>query len=139
MAPARLASTLALIVLAVALAAAPPAAAATVTVLNLDGAGEGFNDPTGAVPVGGNPGTTRGAQRLNAFTYAANLWAARLSSPVTITVRAQMDPQTCPASSAVLGSAGATTVHRDFVGAPVAGTWYPQALANSLAGSDLSG
>ena len=113
--------------------------AATIVIQNIDGAGEGFNDPTPAAPVGGNPGTTLGAQRLNAFTYAANLWGARLSSPVTITVQAKMDPQTCTSTSAVLGSAGATTVHRDFIGAPVASTWYCQALANSLAGADLSG
>jgi hypothetical protein len=30
------------------------------------------------------------------------------------------------------------TVHRNFTNAPVANTWYCQALANSLAGSDLS-
>jgi hypothetical protein len=121
-----------------ALLLAGSAHAATIVIQNNDGAGEGFNDPTVVAPVGGNPGTTLGAQRLNAFTYAANLWGARLSSPVTITVRAQMDPQFCDATSAVLGSAGATSVHRDFIGAPVAGTWYSQALANSLAGSDLS-
>jgi hypothetical protein len=113
--------------------------AATIIIQNNDGAGEGFNDPTPVAAVGGNPGTTLGAQRLNAFTYAANLWAARLSSPVTILVSAQMNPLTCTPTSAVLGSAGATTVHANFVGAPVANTWYCQALANSLAGSDLDG
>src|SRR5678816_2754872 len=112
--------------------------AATVIINNVDGAGEGFNDATPAVPVGGNPGITLGAQRLNAFTFAANLWAARLQSTVTIVVNAKMDPQTCTASSAVLGSAGTTTVHANFVGAPVSNTWYCQALANSLAGTDLS-
>lgn len=112
--------------------------AATVIINNTDGAGEGFNDPTPAVPVGGNPGITLGAQRLNAFTFAANLWAASLQSAVTITVNAKMDPQTCTVSSAVLGSAGTTTVHANFTGAPAANTWYCQALANSLAGFDLS-
>src|SRR5512144_233807 len=95
---------------------AGPSFAATVVIQNADGVGEGFNDPTPAVPVGGNPGTTLGAQRLNAFTYAANLWAAQLSSSVTIVVQARMDPQTCTASSAILGSAGATTVHANFSG-----------------------
>jgi len=112
--------------------------AATVVIQNVDGAGEGFNDLTVVAPVGGNPGTTLGAQRLNAFTYAANLWAASLQSSVVITVQAKMDPQTCTASSAILGSAGATTVHANFAGAPFANTWYPQALANSLAGTDLA-
>lgn len=112
--------------------------AATIIIQNNDGAGEGFNDPTVAVPVGGNPGATLGAQRLNAFTYAANLWAARLSSSVTIVVNAQMNPLTCTVGSAVLGSAGATTVHKDFTNRPVAATWYCQALANSRAGVDLA-
>src|SRR5262245_66578981 len=44
--------------------------AASVTVISYDGAGEGFNDPTPIAPVGGNPGTTIGAQRFNAFQYA---------------------------------------------------------------------
>ena len=112
--------------------------AAAIVIQNNDGAGEGFNDPTVVAPVGGNWGTTLGEQRLIAFTYAANIWAACLQSSVTITVRAQMDPLTCTPTSAVLGSAGAVSVHRDFAGAPLPGTWYNQALANSLAGIDLS-
>ncbi len=44
--------------------AAVPAHAATITIVNLDGAGEGFNDATPATPVGGNPGITVGEQRL---------------------------------------------------------------------------
>jgi hypothetical protein len=112
--------------------------ATTITVNNIDGAGEGFNDATPAAPVGGNPGVTLGQQRLNAFQHAANILASRITSGVTIVVDAKMDPQFCDAGSAVLGSAGTTTVFRDFTGAPLAGTWYPQALANALAGSDLS-
>src|SRR5215470_15404315 len=117
---------------------AGPARAATVTVINLDSAGEGFNDPTPAAPVGGNTGTTVGAQRLFVFQYAANIWGSLLSSPVTIRMGAHFDPQSCTAISGVLGSAGPTTVHRDFPGAPFPGTWYHQALANRLAGSDLA-
>ncbi|MCZ7650128.1 MAG: peptidase [Thermoanaerobaculia bacterium] len=117
-----------------------PAAApgAVITIVNNDGPNEGFNDPTPAAPVGGNPGVTLGQQRLNVFQRAAEIWGASLVSPVEILVRAQMDPQTCSGTSAVLGSAGTTTIHRDFTNAPVAGTWYHQALANSLAGVDLS-
>ena len=113
--------------------------AATITVVNADGAGEGFNDPTPFAPVGGNPALTLGAARLNAFQYAANLWGACLESNVTILVSAQMNSLTCTPTSAILGSAGATTVFRDFAGAPVAATWYCQALANSLFGADLDG
>jgi hypothetical protein len=128
----------ALAVLALSLIAVQSAYSATIVIINNDGPAEGFNDPTAVSPVGGNPGTTLGAQRLNAFTYAANLWGASLASSITIEVEAQMDPQFCGPTSAVLGSAGATYVHRDFSGAPQAGTWYCQALANALAGTDLN-
>ncbi len=128
-----------ILVLAVlfALAVASVSNAATITILNNDGAGEGFNDPTPAVPVGGNPGLTVGQQRLNVFQYAANIWGSLLPSAVTIIVRAQFDPQTCNATQAVLGSAGATQVFANFPGAPLANTWYSVALANKLAGMDL--
>src|SRR5436189_612158 len=106
-----------------ALFTATTADAANIIIQNNNGPGVGFNDPTLVAPVGGNPGTTLGAQRLNAFTYAANLWGACLQSNVVILVRARMDPQTCTATSAVLGSAGSTTVERDFAGAPLANTW----------------
>lgn len=120
------------------LAAAGPAhAVATITVVNLDGAGEGFNDPTPFTPAGGNPATTLGEARLIAFQHAAFLWGSSLTSTVEIKVDARMDPLPGDAFSAVLGQAGATTVHRDFLNAPVANTWYPQALANSLHGADL--
>jgi hypothetical protein len=79
-----------------------------------------------------------GAQRLIAFQYAANIWANRLSSPVEIRIEANFDPLSCDSTSAILGSAGAKSVHRDFIGAPVANTWYPVALANSRAGIDIN-
>jgi len=113
------------------------ASAATITIVNADGPNEGFNDPTPVVPVGGNPGTTLGEQRLEVFRYAASVWGARIASPVEIRVEAQFDPLDCNAGSAVLGAAGTTTVHRDFAGAELAATWYPQALANAMAGTDL--
>ena len=112
--------------------------AATITIINNDGPNEGFNDPTLVAPVGGNPGTTLGAQRLYVFQYAANIWGSLLVSPVQITVNAHMDPQTCDASSGVLGSASAGSSQRNFANAPFPDTWYQQALANSLAGFDLN-
>jgi hypothetical protein len=117
---------------------ASTADAANIVIQNNNAAGVGFNDPTPRAPVGGNPGTTLGAQRLYIFQYAADIWSALLPSGVTIVVRAQFAAQTCTATSATLGSAGTTTIHRDFSGAPFAGTWYNQALANKLFGSDLS-
>src|SRR5215475_14371652 len=49
---------------------------ATMTVINLDGPGEGFNDPSPADPAsaaGGNSAVTLGDQRLVAFQFAANM------------------------------------------------------------------
>lgn len=116
-----------------------PASAATITIVNNDGPGEGFNDPTPVAPIGGNPGTTLGQQRLNLFNQAAAIWGAILDSPVPIQVRAQMNPQTCSPTSAVLGSAGPVTIHANFTGAIRTGTWYHQALANKLRGIDNDG
>lgn len=117
-------------------AMATNAGAATIIINNIDGAGEGFNDPTPFAPVGGNPATTLGQARLNAFQYAAELAGACLVSNVTIVVNAAMNPLNCNATSAVLGSAGPVSVLRDFAGAPLAGTWYPVALANAITGVD---
>lgn len=113
------------------------AAAATITIVNLDDPGEGFNDPTPAAPVGGNPGTTIGAQRLFVFQYAANIWGGFLPSNVPILVEANFDPLTCNGSSAVLGSAGPNQTWANFDGAERENTWYHEALANKLAGYDL--
>ena len=118
------------------------AGGAQMVVVVTDGAGEGFNDPTPAAPVGGNTGTTLGAQRLFAFQYAANIWGARLDSNVPVRVQASFDPL----APNVLGSAGAMEVFRDFPGlvsgrffpgAEFARTWYGVALANKRAGVDL--
>src|SRR6185295_13307037 len=104
----------------------------------LDGAGVGFNDPTVMAPVGGNAGVTLGQQRLIAFQSAANTWGATLTSTVPVIIGASWAALTCTASSAVLGSAGAAFIERDFPAAPRAGTWYPIALANKLEGTDLA-
>jgi hypothetical protein len=44
----------------------------------IDGPTEGFNDPAAKAPEGGNNGTTLGAQRLNLFNFAAQIWAAHI-------------------------------------------------------------
>lgn len=108
-------------------------AAATIVINNLNAPGVGFNDTTPVAPVGGNTGTTLGEQRLIAFTYAANIWGATLTSSQPIVINAQFSALTCTASSAVLGSAGATSIFRNFPNAPKADTWYSYALANKLA------
>jgi len=124
---------------AIAILSSSAFGAATIVILNGDAAGVGFNDPTSVTPVGGNPGTTLGQQRLNAFQHAANIWGATLVSTSTITVRATWEPLSCTANSAVLGSAGAANIHRNFAQAPFPDTWYGNALANALTGVDLSG
>ncbi len=112
-------------------------AVATIKINNNDGPGEGFNDPALFTPVGGNSATTIGEARLIAFQFAADVWGSYLNSKVPIQVDAQLNPLPCNAFSAVIGQAGTTTIHRDFPNAPVPNTWYPQALANSLADVDL--
>jgi hypothetical protein len=115
------------------------AADANIVIINLDGPGEGFNDPTPASPVGGNKGKTLGAQRLIAFQHAAKIWGDTLDSNVTIRVQAAFNPL----APGVLGSAGAISVSRDFAGVAqfpgveFADTWYGAALANKRAGVDL--
>jgi hypothetical protein len=131
-------SGLALLAAALVLSAAPAWGAATINIINADPAGVGFNDATVVAPVGGNPGTTIGAQRLAVFNQAASIWGAALDSSVTINVHATWTALTCTSTSAVLGSAGANQIFRDFTNAPFASTWYHAALANRLAQSDLS-
>ena len=85
-------------------AALPASAALTIIINNVNAAGVGFNDTTPATPVGGNAGTTLGQQRLIAFTYAANLWGASLTSNVPVIINAQFSALTCTASSATHSS-----------------------------------
>jgi hypothetical protein len=111
---------------------------ATLSIVNADGAGEGFNDPTAATPEGGNNGTTRGQQRLNLFQFAAGIWGAFLDSNVQIEISSQFNSLTpCTTAGGVLGSAGATQIFSDFPNAAEPGTWYHVALANKRAGEDL--
>jgi len=119
------------------LAPAISMASAHITIINSNQTGVGLNDPTPATPVGGNPGTTIGEQRLNALEYAAGLWAALLDSSVEIRIQASFDALTCTASSAVLGEGSPAHILMDFPNAPLAGTWYPAALASRIAGVDL--
>ena len=121
----------------VLLLGASAAHAATIVISSRDPAGVGFNDPTPVAPVGGNTGTTLGEQRFIVYRKVADLWEAALQSNVTITVSAGWEALSCTASSAVLGSAGAWNIWRDAPNLSP-GTWYPQALANKLAGVNLS-
>lgn len=124
--------------LALSFAAAGAQAAATIVINNQNAPGIGFNDPTPATPVGGNTGTTVGQQRLIAFTYAANIWGATVTSAVPIVINAQFTALPCTATSAVLGSAGATQAFINFPGAQKQNTIYSYALANKLYGQEIS-
>jgi len=127
--------------LLLALCAATAFGKATIIVINGDAAGIGFNDPTPAVPVGGNTGVTIGEQRLQAFNEAARIWGQILDSTVEIRIGATFVGSTilpCSATTATLGDARTAVFIRDFAKAPVANTFYPVALANKLAGKDLT-
>jgi hypothetical protein len=67
-----------------------------------------------------------------AFQNAVDIWSSLISSPVPISVRAEFKAL----GTNVLGSAGSQYIWHDFSGAPVASTWYPDALADDLHGSD---
>ncbi len=114
------------------------ASSATIVIVNGNNPGEGFNDLTPALPEGGNNGVTLGQQRLNVFNAAAAIWGDFLDSTVQIQVFSRFSPLTCTSNSAVLGSAGTTTVHGNFANVMLQNTWHHQALANKQAGSDLS-
>ena len=116
------------------LAASAAFAQGQIIIVNANAPGVGFNDPTPAAPVGGNPGTTLGQQRLNVFEFAAGIWEATLHPTTDIFVIAQF----VPLGPNVLGSASATFVFADFPGAELPGTWYASALADKLAGFDLN-
>ncbi|MGK0248499.1 MAG: hypothetical protein ACI910_001231, partial [Oleispira sp.] len=110
--------------------------AANIVIINMDGAGEGLNDATGVSAIGGNSATTLGQQRINVFQQAADILESYLDIQVNVNVEAKFDGLTCDASSAVLGSAGAIYSWRNFTNSIHADTWYPEALANNLYGSD---
>ena len=133
-----------LLLAAALLALAYPAFASSTIVLVINNLpGVGLNDPTPVAPVGGNPGTTLGQQRLNVFQRAADLWAAEIDSPIPITVLASMEPLACGLTTGTLGSAGARFIFSDFGGLPpfypgaeFPNTWYGSALASRRAGVD---
>ena len=138
MKPSALARILPAAIAALLVVLAPAAlfaGGAKITVINGNAPNVGFNDPTPAAPVGGNAGTTIGAQRLIVFQRAAAIWGSLLDSSVEINIQATFSALSCDATSAVLGSAGPTQVVSDFPGARVSGTLYPSALANKQAGT----
>lgn len=105
---------------------------------NVDPREAGLNDPTPVTPVGGNPGQTLGEQRFKVLEFAADLWASILDGGVDIVVQATFRPLPCSPTTAVLGAAGPVRVLANFPSATSSDTWYHAALANQLAGFDLT-
>ncbi|HTS82001.1 MAG TPA: PA domain-containing protein [Myxococcaceae bacterium] len=120
---------------------------ANVVIVNGDPADAGFNDPTPVAPVGGNAGTTLGAQRLAVFQTAAEIWGNALDSTVPITVLSHFQPLACDSSGATLGSAGPTNIFASDdptfdAGVPASvfprqNTWYVSALSQKFAGKQV--
>ena len=122
-----------------ALSVSVSAVAGNLQLINIDPPGVGFNDPTPATPVGGNPGTTIGEQRLAAYERALELWGSILKSKVPVYVVGSFSsfpPAQC--AGQVLAQAGAIQIFANFPNAPKKNTWYGVALANALAGEDLA-
>jgi len=113
------------------------AAAAVITIVNMDAAGEGLNDPESFTPIGGNNATTLGQARLNVLNEAARIWGQQISSPINIVVEAQFDSLACSFTTATLGSAGPLTF---FTGGtlPLPNVLYPAALADALTGLNVN-
>ena len=110
----------------------------TILIVNADDPGEGLNDTTPTLPVGGNNGTTLGAQRVNLLERVAQIWSSEVFSEVPIIMGIVFDPLPCTETGAVGGLASPASLHKDFLGALRPSTWYVQAQANALAGTDLS-
>ncbi len=72
-------------------------------------------------------------QAQAAFQYAVDIWSAHITSPVTILVDVKWEPL----ATGTLGAAKAASLRRNFTNTPRTNTWYPIALANKFAGSDI--
>ena len=125
-ADARRRRAVAVAALLLATGAAAVARALPLQVIYNDADGHGFLD------------STLGTARRAAFEVAVERWAAALAGDVPVVISAAMPSLGGTGASAVLASAGALTLHRNF-GAPHADTWYAAALGNQLARRDLNG
>lgn len=108
------------------LAPAPPAFSVVMTVEYGDTEGSGFFDPH------------LGPARRAAFEHALSLWEELLAGEVPVVVSASMESLGGTGSGALLASGGPFIVHRGFEGS-LPETWYAAALANQIAGFDVSG
>jgi hypothetical protein len=114
------------------------AAFAVFEIIVADGPDEGFNDPTPATPVGGNTGTTRGAQRLQALQHAADQWGAQLDSTVVIRIEATFDPIECVGGYSTTLALGGTTFLEFVLDDEGDEVIVPTALGDRMEGVDLT-
>jgi hypothetical protein len=119
-----------------------PHGSSVITIRVTDPEDEGFNDPTVVAAAPNNPGgSTLGGQRLAAMQWVAGVWASLLGSSVEINIETSFEELDCgpePEDGATLAAAGAQFLFYDFPNAPQRGTWYHGALAEALAGENLS-
>lgn len=110
-----------------------------IVIVNADPPNVGFNDPTPREPIGGNLATTLGQQRLNVFLAAAEGWHKFIDTNVDIIASARFTNIVggCAADSAILGQASPVAWRENFPNAPRGDVFYPIALANKFAGTDL--
>lgn len=124
--------------IAAGLGFAASAQAADFKLLNEDPAGVGLNDTTPVAPIGGNPGTTRGAQARIVYQFAMDMWGGVLESSETINVYASFAPLTCTAASGTLAQAGANWTF-NLTNADGKTRRYGSALADAVLGFDVVG
>lgn len=92
------------------------------------------NAVTAEIIVTFGPGAQGNAEVQAAFQFAIDIWAQEIVSNEPIRISADF----ANLGPGVLASAGPTTLISNFDGAPRADTFYPIALANSIAGTDLA-
>ena len=73
-------------------------------------------------------------EAMLAFDYAVDIWSVLLTSDVTV----RIDAFWTDLGAGALAQAGPSNLHQNFANAPISETYYPAALANALAGEDLS-
>src|SRR5215472_7609934 len=110
---------------------------AQVVLVNINAPGVGLNDPTPVAPVGGNTGTTLGEQRRNVLARAASAWARHLKSFAPVRIEVAFGARTCTATAAVLASTGVLAADLNFKHSTLPDTWFPIAVANAVAKTDL--
>ncbi|MGA9334850.1 MAG: hypothetical protein WBV39_11290, partial [Rudaea sp.] len=103
-----------------------------------------WTDPTKAMPIGGNPGTTLGEQRMNAVKYATNELSTQLHIPIPIAVHACGAHLGGDQDSAILAHASPNSYFFDSPEYPINSlarkyTWYPGTVAARLNGTSMCG